>query len=78
MTYQEIYNIISNIEGKEANVWITTKESNKRYKMNLRITTLNILKMRDANSKCLGYNVSQMHADKWEKIDIIKPRKKKC
>mgnify|MGYP003554756351 FL=1 len=54
MTYEELYQMISNVEGKNANVWITTKESGKRNKMNLHITPSNILKMKSVGTKGLG------------------------
>ncbi len=72
MTYQELFELISNVEGKNANVWITAKESGKRYKMNLHITPMNILKFKTIGTRGLGYNVSQMHLDKWEKIELCK------
>ena len=79
MTYEELYQMISNVEGKNANVWITTKESGKRYKMNLHITPSNILKMKSVGTRGLGYNVMQMHLDKWLKVELCNvPRGTKC
>ena len=54
MTYQELFELISNVEGKNANVWITAKESGKRYKMNLHITPMNILKFKTIGTRGLG------------------------
>ena len=76
MEYKEIFDTIANVEGKNADVWVTSKASGKRYKLNLHITPLNILKMKNVGVRGIGYNVSQMHADKWEKIEICNKKKK--
>ena len=76
MEYKEIFDTIANVEGKNADVWVTSKASGKRYKLNLHITSLNILKMKNVGVRGIGYNVSQMHGDKWEKIEICKGKKK--
>lgn len=77
MEYKEIFDMIAGVEGKNADVWVTSKVSGKRYKMNLHITSLNILKMRHIGVRGIGYNVSQMHADKWEKVEFCGRKKKK-
>lgn len=78
MTYQEVYNIITNVEGKDANVWITGKESGKRYKQNIRIIDgSNRMKMRNVGSSSIGYNISSFMVDKWASVEVCKKRKKK-
>lgn len=78
MTYQEVYNIIANVEGKSANVWITGKESGKRYKQNIRIIDgSNQMKMRNVGSSAMGYNVNPFIADKWANVEVCKKHKKK-
>ena len=77
MDFQEVFETISNIDGKSANVWITTKESGKRYKMNLHIPSSNILKMKTIGTRGIGYNVTEFITSKWESIEICKTRRKK-
>lgn len=76
MTYQEVYDLINDVEGKNTNVWITS-QNDKRYKQNLHISSANLLKIRNVSSKAEGYNVTPIIAEKWKQVDIIKPRKKK-
>lgn len=78
MTYQEVYNIIANVEDKAANVWITGKESGKRYKQNIRIIDgSNRMKMRNVGSSAIGYNVNPFIVDKWASVEVCRKRKKK-
>lgn len=76
MTYQEVYEIISNTEGKSSNVWITSNESGKRYKMNLHISSANILKIKTPTTRGEGYNVTNVSADKWKSVELCKKVKR--
>lgn len=73
----DVYNLINNVEGKNANVKITSNVSGKVYSQNLHISSANILKIRSTSSKAEGYNVTQPMCDKWEKVDIKKKRNTK-
>lgn len=77
MAYQEVYNIINGVENKSANVWITSKVSGKKYKQHLSISSANLLKIKNVGSKAMGYNVTDVMAEKWESVDLCKTRKKK-
>lgn len=77
MTYQEVYNIINEVENKSANVWITSKVSEKKYKQRLSISSANLLKIKNVGSKAMGYNVTDVMAEKWESVNLCKTRKKK-
>lgn len=76
MTYQEVYEIISGCENREADVVITGQSSDKQYKQHLYINSLNILKIRGYKSKIVGYNVDEGMANHWSGIRLIKSRKK--
>lgn len=77
MTYNEVYGIIASTDEKCSNVVITTKESKKQYKQNLYISSANLLKIRGyANTKIVGYNVTDTMTYKWENIRLIKKRVK--
>lgn len=75
MTYQEVYDLINAVDGKNSNVWITS-QTDKKYKQNLHISSANILKIRNTSSNAEGYNVTSVMTEKWKQVDVIKPRKK--
>lgn len=77
MTYQEVYKLIASTEDKRSNVVITTKASHMEIRQNLYISSGNQIKIRPANSNIAGYNVTDVMADKWESIRLVKRRKKK-
>lgn len=78
MTYEEVYNTIAVTDTKECNVVITTKESGKKYKQNLYISSGGRVKIRGYDNRMVaGYNVTPTMADKWESIRVVKRRTKK-
>lgn len=76
MEYSEVYDTIKSNNGN-ANVTITSKLSQKKYKQNLYISSADQIKIRGINSNIAGYNVTNEMCDKWLSMTIIKPRKKK-
>lgn len=72
MTYQEVYELISGTEGKSSNVWITSNESGKRYKMNLHISSANILKIKTPSTRGEGYNVTNVSTEKWKSVTLCR------
>lgn len=77
MTYNEVYQMIASTEEKSSNVVITSKAHGKQYRQNLYISSANRLKIRGANAKVAGYNVTEDMTDKWETIRLAKKRKSK-
>lgn len=78
MTYEDVYNTIAALCGKEGNVVITTKESGKQYRQNLYVSSANQLKIRGYNNHSVpGYNVTPIMTEKWESIRVVKKRVKK-
>lgn len=71
MTYEELYQMISNVDGQNANVWITTKETRKKYKMNMYITKDYILKMKSViDTRAKGGDVMKLDVVKWLKVEL--------
>ena len=78
MEYQEVYNIIRDIDTTVCgcNCTITTN-GDKKYRQNIYISSADRLKIRNVGSKVAGYNITQEMTKLWKGISISKKRVKK-
>ena len=78
MEYQEVYNIIRDIDTtvNRCNCTITTN-GDKKYRQNIYISSADRLKIRNVGSKVAGYNITSEMTKLWKDISISKKRVKK-
>ena len=78
MEYQEVYNIIRDIDTtvNGCNSTITTN-GDKKYRQNIYISSADRLKIRNVGSKVAGYNITSEMTKLWKDISISKKRVKK-
>ena len=78
MEYQEVYNIIRDIDTtvNGCNCTITTN-GDKKYRQNIYISSADRLKIRNVGSKVAGYNITSEMAKLWKGISISKKKVKK-
>ena len=78
MEYQEVYNIIRDIDTtvNGCNCTITTN-GDKKYRQNIYISSADRLKIRNVGSKIAGYNITSEMTKLWKDISISKKRVKK-
>ena len=78
MEYQEVYNIIRDIDTtvNGCNCTITTN-GDKKYRQNIYISSADRLKIRNVGSKVAGYNITQEMTKLWKGISISKKKVKK-
>ena len=68
--------IFKDNKDKIATVWITTSSFNK-FKRKLRIDSLGMLNIGEANNPFPNYKISELQTSKWENVEEVIPRKKK-
>ena len=78
MEYQEVYNIIRDIDTTVNGCNCTiTRNGDKKYRQNIYISSADRLKIRNVGSKVAGYNITSEMTKLWKDISISKKRVKK-